>query len=81
MAYPPRKLDTTDAPPASKPKAGDLAYYAPWGDLAFLHRDGDHSPSPVIFGPFTDPGDIDRLAGAESIRVEAFHRHSSHGRT
>lgn len=71
IAYPPRKLDTTSAPVASNPKAGDLAYYAPWGNLAFFHRDGDHSPSLVILGRLTDPGDIDRLAGAQRIRIEA----------
>ncbi|PBC65708.1 hypothetical protein BKI49_02315 [Streptomyces sp. Tue6028] len=71
IAYPPRKLDTTGAPAASNPKAGDLAYYAPWGNLAFFYRDGDHSPDLVILGRLTDPGDTDRLATAERIRIEA----------
>ncbi|MEV5312066.1 cyclophilin-like fold protein [Streptomyces sp. NPDC052610] len=71
IAYPPRKLDTTGAPAASNPKAGDLAYYAPWGNLAFFYRDGDHSPNLVILGRLTDPDDIDRLATAERIRIEA----------
>ncbi|MGW5330931.1 cyclophilin-like fold protein [Streptomyces sp. NPDC004014] len=71
IAYPPRKLDTTGAPAASTPKAGDLAYYAPWGNLAFFYRDGDHSPGLVILGRLTDPGDIDPLATAQRIRIEA----------
>ncbi|MFF8911457.1 cyclophilin-like fold protein [Streptomyces olivaceoviridis] len=70
IAYPPRKLDTTGAPAASTPKAGDLAYYAPWGNLAFFYRDGDHSPGLVILGRLTEPGDIDRLATAQRIRIE-----------
>ncbi|MER6980261.1 cyclophilin-like fold protein [Streptomyces carpinensis] len=71
ISYPPRKLDTSGAPAASNPKAGDLAYYAPWGNLALFYRDGDHSPNLVILGRLTDPDDIDRLAGAEHIRIEA----------
>lgn len=71
IAHPPRTLDTTGAPAASRPKAGDLAYYAPWGNLAFFYRDGDHSPSLIILGRLADPGDIDRLAGAQHIRIEA----------
>lgn len=32
----PRKLDTTDAPARYTPKAGDITYYAPWGNLAIF---------------------------------------------
>ncbi|MFF8375638.1 cyclophilin-like fold protein [Streptomyces sp. NPDC015661] len=71
IGYPPRKLDTTGAPDASHPKAGDLAYYAPWGNLALFHRDGEHSPNLVILGRLSDPSDTDRLATAERIRIEA----------
>ncbi|MEU1198712.1 cyclophilin-like fold protein [Streptomyces sp. NPDC005813] len=71
IAYPPRELDTSGAPAASNPKAGDLAYYAPWGNLALFYRDGDHSPNLVILGRLADPADIDLLAGAERIRIEA----------
>ncbi|GGZ39985.1 cyclophilin-like fold protein [Streptomyces bluensis] len=70
ISYPPRELDTTGAPAASNPKAGDLAYYAPWGNLAFFYHDGDHSPGLVVLGRLTEPGDIDRLATAERIRIE-----------
>ncbi|MDT3399521.1 cyclophilin-like fold protein [Streptomyces sp. B1866] len=68
---PPRRLDTSDAPDAVTPKAGDLAYYAPWGNLAFFYRDGEHSPGLVILGRLTDRRDIDRLATAARVRVEA----------
>lgn len=34
--YPPRKLNTTDAPLADA-KAGTLAYYAPWGDVVMFY--------------------------------------------
>ncbi|MFH9468988.1 cyclophilin-like fold protein [Streptomyces clavifer] len=61
IADPPRRLDTSGAPEASEPKAGDLAYYAPWGNLAFFYRDGEHSPGLVILGRLDDIGDTGRL--------------------
>src|SRR5258705_12369375 len=39
----PRKLSTHDAPPGSDPSIGDLAYYAPWGNLALFYRDFEYS--------------------------------------
>lgn len=71
IAYPPRKLDTSGAPAATDPRAGDLAYYAPWGNLALFYRDGDQSPNLVILGHLTNSSDIDRLAAADHIRLEA----------
>ncbi|MFF8717300.1 cyclophilin-like fold protein [Streptomyces sp. NPDC015184] len=70
IAYPPRKLDTTGAPDASHPRAGDLAYYTPWGNLALFHRDGQHSPSLVILGHLTDRTDAQQLATADRITIE-----------
>ncbi|MFB6960231.1 cyclophilin-like fold protein [Streptomyces sp. NPDC056309] len=68
---PPRKLDTSGAPDAVTPKAGDLAYYAPWGNLAFFYRDSEHSPGLVILGRLTDSNDIQHLATAGQVRIEA----------
>src|SRR5215212_10476127 len=34
IGYLPRKLSTDGAPPGSNPSAGDVAYCAPWGNLA-----------------------------------------------
>ncbi|MFC8666487.1 cyclophilin-like fold protein [Streptomyces sp. NPDC057199] len=39
----PRRLSTSGAPSGVHPRTGDLAYYAPWGNLAIYYRDG--SPS------------------------------------
>ncbi len=37
----PRKLSVAGAPAGMAPKAGDIAYYAPWGNLAiFVGGDG-----------------------------------------
>ena len=36
--YPPKKLNTANAPKADA-KAGTLAYYAPWGDVVMFYKD------------------------------------------
>lgn len=38
IAYLNPKLDTGNAPMRSKPEQGDIAYYAPWGNLAVFVR-------------------------------------------
>jgi len=35
----PRKLSTEGAPAGSTPTVGDIAYYAPWGNLAIFYKD------------------------------------------
>ncbi|MER7540626.1 cyclophilin-like fold protein [Streptomyces sp. NPDC097704] len=70
IAYPPRELDTTGAPDASHPMAGDLAYYTPWGNLALFYRDGRHSPSLVILGHLTDRTGAQQLATADRLTIE-----------
>lgn len=41
IAYPPHKLSTQNAAKAYAGKAGDITYYAPWGNLAIFYRDSD----------------------------------------
>ncbi|MEU0054209.1 cyclophilin-like fold protein [Streptomyces sp. NPDC006309] len=66
----PRKLSTDGAPASSEPKAGDLAFYAPWGNLALFYRDGHPSPGLVILGHLTDRDDITRLADADRVGIQ-----------
>ena len=46
----PARLSTADAPEGSEPRAGDLTYYAPWGNLAIFYRDFAYSPGLVKLG-------------------------------
>lgn len=46
----PRKLTVEGAPPASTPRAGAIAYYAPWGNLAIFHKDFSNSPGLILLG-------------------------------
>src|SRR2546423_841201 len=50
IAYPPRKLSTAGAPPGTDPSVGDIAYYAPWGNLAIFYKDAPYAKGLVTLG-------------------------------
>jgi hypothetical protein len=65
----PRALSTADAPEGVTPLAGDLAYYAPWGNLAIFYRDFGYSRGLVRLGRLE--GRVDALAKIDApIRIE-----------
>nr|WP_253910438.1 cyclophilin-like fold protein [Pyxidicoccus fallax] len=55
----PRRLSTKGAPAGVTPKAGDIAYYAPWGNLALFHKDFRFSEGLVTLGSLD--GDVEAL--------------------
>lgn len=63
----PNKLDTTGAPAAYAARAGDLTYYAPWGNLAIVYRDFRSASGLVRLGAFD--GDIDALLAHDELGV------------
>ncbi|GAA2767816.1 hypothetical protein GCM10010103_68580 [Streptomyces paradoxus] len=66
----PRRLDTSGAPDAAEAKPGDLAYYAPWGNLALYYRGSGSSDSGLIILGRVN-GDTERLANATKVTIEA----------
>ncbi|MCZ4509299.1 cyclophilin-like fold protein [Streptomyces sp. ActVer] len=66
----PRRLTTSGAPDPAVPRAGDLAYYAPWGNLALFYRDGDSASADLLILGHVD-ADADRLGTADRITIEA----------
>jgi hypothetical protein len=65
----PRKLKTTGAPSGITPKAGDIAHYAPWTNLALFYQDFGHSEGLVRLGRL-DSGSVKALADLpEGARV------------
>jgi hypothetical protein len=46
----PKRLSTEGAPPGFDPSAGDITYYAPWGNLAIFYRDFSYSDGLVALG-------------------------------
>lgn len=70
VGYPPRKLTTDSAPERSAAKAGDLAYYAPWGNLALFYQDGPAASADLLILGHIDT-DTGQLARADQITIEA----------
>lgn len=66
----PKRLSTEGSPDGIKPTVGDIAYYAPWGNLAIFYRDFDYSRGLVKLGRIE--GSVDWLAGinGETVRIE-----------
>ncbi len=50
ISYLPRKLSTAGAPAGSDPSVGDIAYYAPWGNLAIFYKDFGYSRGLIQLG-------------------------------
>ena len=50
ISYLPKKLSTADAPAGFTPSIGDIAYYAPWGNVAIFYRDFRYSKGLVPLG-------------------------------
>ncbi|WP_370961551.1 cyclophilin-like fold protein [Amycolatopsis sp. cg9] len=65
----PRRLSTDGAPESAEPKAGDLAFYAPWGNLAIYYRDAPRANGVVVLGRLADGG-ADVLATADRVTIE-----------
>jgi hypothetical protein len=66
----PKRLSTEGAPAGSDPDVGDIAYYAPWGNLAIFYKDFAYSNGLIILGKID--GDVDALMtpGEEKATIE-----------
>ena len=67
----PRKLSTKGTPPGSDPSAGDIAYYAPWGNLALYYKDFEYSSGLVKLGRLDSGVDTLRQAGPLKVTIES----------
>ena len=70
----PRKLSTQGAPATIEPRVGDLAYYAPWGNLALFYRDFGNSPSLIRLGRFDAAVELLEGRGSLDVTIEAAPR-------
>jgi hypothetical protein len=66
----PKKLSTRNAPPGYEPSAGDITYYAPWGNLALFHKDFDYSAGLVRLGSIDSGVEELRRPGPLKVRIE-----------
>ncbi len=70
IVYLDRKLSTAGAPAGSTPTAGTIAYYAPWGNLAFFYKDFAYSRGLIPLGRI-DTGLVALKGGGElKVRIE-----------
>ena len=63
----PKRLSTKGAPSGSDPSVGDIAYYAPWGNLAIYYKDFGYSGGLVILGKID--GDVEAFNAPGSIKA------------
>ena len=70
IAYRPRKLTEEGSGPFGNEAPGDIAYYAPWGNLAFFHGSYRYSSGLIRLGRID--GDIAPLLvrGKFDLRIE-----------
>ena len=66
----PRRLSTEDAPSGSDPSVGDIAYYAPWGNLAIYYRDFGYSNGLVILGKIDRDMEVFNAPGSVKVTIE-----------
>ncbi|MHC0062532.1 cyclophilin-like fold protein [Nostoc sp. UIC 10890] len=66
----PKRLSTEDAPPGSDPSVGDIAYYAPWGNLAIYYRDFEYSNGLVILGKIDSGIEALNVPGSVEVTIE-----------
>ena len=64
----PKRLSTSGAPDGYTPHKGDIAFYAPWGNLCIFYRDFRYSPALVQLGKIDGDG-ISTLTESDSVTI------------
>ena len=67
----PKRLSVSNAPEGYKPSAGDIAYYAPWGNLAIFYKDYSYSKGLILIGKIIDAGQALNAGGPMAVIIEA----------
>jgi hypothetical protein len=70
ITYLPRKLSTEGAPAGSDPAIGDVAYYAPWGNLALFHKDFRYSSGLIPLGRIDSGLEALSRPGSQTATIE-----------
>ena len=66
----PRKVTTEGAPGSYTPSAGDICFYAPWGNLAVFYKGGTPSEGLVRLGCLESGLDQFEECGSGSLVVD-----------
>ncbi len=65
----PKRISEEGAPAGFKPEAGDIAYYAPWGNLAIFYRDFRYSERLIRIGKIEGDG-LKFLRNCDNRKIE-----------
>lgn len=74
ISYLPRKLARDGAPAGIDPSAGDIAYYAPWGNLAIFYRDFRYSEGLIKLGRIDSGAQALNVSGSIKVTIEPLGR-------
>ena len=66
----PKKLSTAGTPAGTTPSAGDITYYAPWGNLAIFYRDFGYAKGLVKLGRIKGNAQMLEARGPLKARIE-----------
>ncbi len=67
IAYLPSKLTRDGSPTGVSSKAGDISYYAPWGNLVIFYKDFGYASGLINLGKLD--GGLDRFTSNGSMKV------------
>lgn len=70
IAYLPRKLTQVTDIPFDNERPGDIAYYAPWGNLVFFYDSYRYSKGLIRLGRFDDGFEPLLTRGEFPLRIE-----------
>jgi hypothetical protein len=71
ISYLPWKLSTAGAPAGIDPAVGDIAYYAPWGNVAIFYKDAGYAKGLVKLGRLDSGVDALSVRGSLKVTIEA----------
>jgi hypothetical protein len=70
ISYLPRKLSKDGAPAGVDPEIGDIAYYAPWGNLAIYYKDFGYSDGLIKLGAIDSGLEAFKVPGSLKVKIE-----------
>jgi hypothetical protein len=65
-----KKLTKEGSPAGADPSVGDIAYYAPWGNLALFYKDFEYSDGLILLGKLDGGADALAVPGPLKVTIE-----------
>src|SRR5215218_3299527 len=66
----PKTLTKEGAPAGADPSVGDIAYYAPWGNLALFYEDFGYSDGLILLGKLDGGAETLSVPGSVKVTIE-----------